>query len=78
TLAGAGIDVWYNYSPDLIDGKKYPYTLPFHTLDSVILSPHRGGSPLARPDRYTDVIENIKRFIRSEPLLNLINLDRGY
>ncbi|MFX0209131.1 MAG: NAD(P)-dependent oxidoreductase, partial [Candidatus Hodarchaeota archaeon] len=47
-IAGAAIDVWYNYNPDPDDqGRKYPYShsFPFHTLDNVILSPHRAASP---------------------------------
>lgn len=78
TIMAAGIDVWYNYQPESIDGKRFPYTYPFHDLPNIVLSPHRGGSPLKRPDRYSDVIDNIRRFIRGEELTNTINLEKGY
>lgn len=77
-LLAAGIDVWYNYRPDPVDGKKYPYTLPFHELDNIVLSPHRASSPLTRPGRYVDVVDNIRRFILGRPLTNVLDLDRGY
>ena len=77
-LMAAGIDVWYNYQPESVDGKRFPYTYPFHELPNIVLSPHRGGSPLKRPDRYIDVVDNIRRFIRGEPLTNRIDLNRGY
>lgn len=77
-LLSAGIDVWYNYRPEAVDGRKYPYTFPFHTLDNIVLSPHRGGSPLKRPGRYVDVVDNIKRFINSEPLTNRLDFQKGY
>ena len=43
-LFGAGIDVWYNYPANFAAASSTPpSTLPFHELDSVVLSPHRGG-----------------------------------
>ncbi len=44
TLRAAGIDVWYQY-PDAIEERtnKAPSRFPFHELDNVVLSPHRGG-----------------------------------
>ncbi|MBN1356630.1 hypothetical protein JXA40_10255 [bacterium] len=77
-LLGAGLDVWYNYRPEEMDGKRYPYRLPFHRLDNVVLSPHRGASPLLRPERFDDVMENIRRFAAGEPIVNRVVLERGY
>lgn len=77
-LMAAGIDVWYNYQPETVDGKRYPASQPFHELPNVVLSPHRGGSPLKRPDRYADVIENIRRYARGDELKNRIDLEKGY
>lgn len=43
-LFGAGIDVWYYYPATFAAASSTPpSTLPFHELDSVVLSPHRGG-----------------------------------
>jgi len=77
-LLGAGLDVWYNYRPEEIDGKKYPYTEPFHALDNVVLSPHRAGSPLVRTERFRDIVENIHRWVNGEPLRYVIDLEAGY
>ncbi|MBD3408137.1 MAG: hypothetical protein GF411_18595 [Candidatus Lokiarchaeota archaeon] len=79
-IAGAAIDVWYDYKPEPDEkGKKYPYHYPFHELDNVVLSPHRGASPMDDLLRWNEVIENILRFCRGENVfLNMVDLQRGY
>jgi len=79
-IAGAAIDVWYDYQPAPdADGRRYPYTQPFHTLDNVLLSPHRAASPLDDIQRWDEVIENIRRVAEGrEDLLNVVDLARGY
>ncbi|UCG00285.1 MAG: hypothetical protein JSW11_11620 [Candidatus Heimdallarchaeota archaeon] len=81
-IAGAAIDVWYNYTPDPDDqGRKFPYShsFPFHTLDNVILSPHRAASPFEDLERWDEVIENILRYNRGEnTFLNVVDLVREY
>jgi phosphoglycerate dehydrogenase-like enzyme len=77
-LHSAGLDVWYNYRPETVDGRQYPYRLPFHELDNVVLSPHRGASPLLRPGRFDDIIDNIRRFAEGRELINQVDLDQGY
>lgn len=78
-LGGAAIDVWYEYhpAPDA-EGRRYPYRRPFHTLPNVTLSPHRGASPLDDVTRWEDVLENVRRAGRGEPLRNRVELERGY
>jgi phosphoglycerate dehydrogenase-like enzyme len=78
-IAGAGLDVWYNYTPDPDEhGRKYPYEYPFHTLDNVVLSPHRGASPLDDLTRWDEVIENITRVATGKECINVVNLDKEY
>jgi phosphoglycerate dehydrogenase-like enzyme len=81
-IAGAAIDVWYNYTPDPDDqGQKFPYSnsFPFHTLDNVILSPHRAASPFDDLERWNEVVENIRRFNRGEAtFINVVDLERDY
>ena len=80
-IAAAGIDVWYDYQPETIDDKKYPYSqeTPFHSLDNVVLSPHRGASPFSDLDRWYEVVTNILKFARDEgSYLNIIDLEREY
>lgn len=44
-LRAAGLDVWYNYPPDAESrASTPPADYPFHELDNVVMSPHRGGS----------------------------------
>jgi phosphoglycerate dehydrogenase-like enzyme len=79
-IAGAALDVWYNYSPDPDEkGRKYPFTYPFHELDNIVLSPHRAASPLNDLKRWDEVIENIRRVSRGEKeFLNVVDLEKEY
>ena len=79
-IAGAAIDVWYNYQPEPdVDGRKFPTRFSFHELDNVILSPHRGASPMDDLQRWDEVIENIRRYAAGrEDFINIVQLDRGY
>lgn len=78
-IAGAAIDVWYNYKPSSdSEGRRYPFSHPFHTLRNVVLSPHRATSPLDDLRRWNEVIENIKRFSNENKLKNIIDLKQEY
>lgn len=79
-IAGAAIDVWYNYQPEPdIIGRQFPFTKRFYELDNIIMSPHRGASPMNDLYRWDEVIENITRFCAGRTdFLNQVNLDRGY
>jgi len=79
-IQGAAIDVWYNYSPENDEeGKKYPFNFPFHSLDNIILSPHRGYSPFNDLLRWNEVIENITRMAQGrQDFLNVVNLEEEY
>ncbi|MFX0048585.1 MAG: NAD(P)-dependent oxidoreductase [Candidatus Hermodarchaeota archaeon] len=79
-IMGAAIDVWYDYhpSPDN-NGLKWPYNFPFHTLDNIILSPHRGYSPFNDLLRWNEVVENITRIANGAGnLINIVDLEQGY
>jgi len=79
-ITGAAIDVWYDYQPkEDAEGKKFPFQYPFHQLENVVLSPHRGASPMDDLKRWDEVIENLKRFAQDNyDFINVVNLDRGY
>lgn len=79
-IAGAAIDVWYEYRPEPDEqGRKYPFSYPLHKLDNVVLSPHRGASPMDDLERWNEVIENIKRMAHGRTdFLNTVDLERGY
>lgn len=77
-IGRAAIDVWYNYKPEEVKGKKYPFNFDFNKLDNVVLSPHRGGSPDTDLIRWNDVIDNLKNFANNQPYFNVVNLSQGY
>ena len=78
-LAGAALDVWYNYRPEGdAEGRRFPFTRPFHELGNVVLSPHRAASPFDDLPRWDEVIENLKRLSHNEPLLNVVSLEDEY
>lgn len=79
-IAGAAIDVWYEYRPEPDeDGQKFPYSHPFHELDNIVLSPHRGASPFSDLERWQEVVENIERFAQGRTdFLNMVDLEKGY
>lgn len=79
-LHGAGLDVWYNYPPDE-DAKSDtpPADFPFHQLDSVVMSPHRGGH--TKETGYLRMIhlaESLNAAARGEPIPNQVDLQAGY
>ena len=79
-IAGAAIDVWYEYKPEADEnGKKYPYHFPFHELDNIVLSPHRAASPFNDFTRWNEVFENIKRFVNgTKNYINVVDFEREY
>jgi phosphoglycerate dehydrogenase-like enzyme len=79
-ISGAAIDVWYDYHPNPDkSGAKRPYKFPFHNLDNIVLSPHRGYSPFRDLLRWNEVIENITRIAKGQKnLLNIVNLEEEY
>ncbi|MBA7680601.1 Formate dehydrogenase [subsurface metagenome] len=79
-ISGAAIDVWYDYHPNPDkNGVKRPYKFPFHTLDNIILSPHRGYSPFSDLLRWNEVVENITRMAKGrERLINVVSFEEEY
>jgi len=70
-LGGAVLDV---FEREPLDPSSGLWTTP-----NVIISPHSSG---VRPDHWDEVIdlfsENLRRFQRGDPLLNLVDLNAGY
>lgn len=77
-LAGAAIDVWYNY-PSKEKPSILPANYPIHTFDNVVLSPHVGGYN-TEATRYSidETIENIIGFLKGGTAKDLIDLEYGY
>lgn len=92
-LHSAGLDVWYRYPdttgpvggvpgyfevPDTAQ-HTFPSELPFHKLDNVVLSPHRGGASRESEQRRIEKLaELLKQAAAGKPMANRVNLDFGY
>ncbi len=72
-VAGAALDVWYRY-PTSAEPTP-PATLPFHTLNNVLMTPHVSGwTEGMLTARAALIAGNIERTARGEPPLNAIAL----
>lgn len=76
----AGLDVWYSYPPDEPARAAWsPSAHPFHELDNVIMSPHRGGAADETPRlRMTALAEMINAAAAHRPIANRVDLAAGY
>jgi len=70
-LAGAGLDV--------TDPEPLPEGHPLWSMPRVIISPHAAGrSDRSRDRLYLLVEENLRRYVAGEPMLSLVDFERGY
>lgn len=68
-LGGAVLDVFAD--------EPLPHDSPFWSLPNVLVTPHVAG--LSRDDVLVELlIENLRRYIEQRPLLNVVDLVRGY
>lgn len=77
----AGLDVWWTYPAGALDkdtgerGSRFP----FHELDNIAMSPHRGGlSDLDAPMRMADLARLANAAARDEAIPNRIDCSTGY
>ncbi len=78
-IAGAALDVWWNYPQDRDDAPCWPSKFPFHELDNVIISPHRAAySESIVKEQISFVAENVLRFLRGDTPHNIVDLQCGY
>jgi phosphoglycerate dehydrogenase-like enzyme len=80
TILAAGLDVWYNY-PSEPGTRQHtpPADYPFHELDNVVMSPHRGGDSTASEAlRMTHLASLLNALARSESVNNQVNVVAGY
>jgi phosphoglycerate dehydrogenase-like enzyme len=79
-LHAAGLDVWYNYPPDQAARTRTPPSAyPFHELDNVVMSPHRGG--LCRETdglRMTHLAALLNSAARGQAMPNRVDVRAGY
>jgi phosphoglycerate dehydrogenase-like enzyme len=70
-IAGAALDVFAE--------EPLPEDSPFWALENVIVSPHMSGDVVESLEALVDqFVQNLRRFIRGEPLKNVVDKSRGY
>jgi phosphoglycerate dehydrogenase-like enzyme len=70
-LAGAGLDV--------TDPEPLPADSPLWGMSNVIITPHVSASSDQQLERIIVVVaENLRRYVAGEPLLNVVDIARGY
>jgi phosphoglycerate dehydrogenase-like enzyme len=70
-VGGAGLDV--------TDPEPLPARHPLWSMENVIITPHIATSSDFRNDRtLTLVAENVRRYIRGDKLLSVVDLKQGY
>ena len=71
-IGGAAIDVWWQY-PTAAEPNRRGSQLPFHELPNVIMTPHcSSATDGARDRRFNTVAGNLDRYVRGEPLGNVV------
>jgi phosphoglycerate dehydrogenase-like enzyme len=70
-IAGAGLDVFAQ--------RPLPTDSPFFDLPNVIMTPHMSGISAEYYERMTTLFcDNLGRYLAGEPLLNLVDKEKGY
>ncbi len=70
-IAGAGLDVF--------EQEPLPATSPLWDLENVVITPHSSSGSEVYELRAAEVVcDNLRRFVRGEPLRNVVDLGRGY
>jgi phosphoglycerate dehydrogenase-like enzyme len=70
-IAGAGLDV-FEREPLAADS-------PLWDLPNVMITPHDGGSSPRSHERFMGLfLENLRRYVAGEPLLNVVDKRAGY
>lgn len=71
SIGGAGLDV--------TDPEPLPKGHPLWTTPRVIITPHTAGrSDKGRDRLYLMVKENLRRYINGEPMLSVVDIEKGY
>ncbi len=70
-IAGAALDVF--------EQEPLPKSSPLWNLDNVIISPHVSGNSVAYNEKAAVLfVENLRRYVNKQPLLNLLDREQGY
>jgi phosphoglycerate dehydrogenase-like enzyme len=70
-LAGAGLDV--------VDPEPLPADSPLWHLPNVIITPHvSADTPVSAEQRKFVLVENLRRYSAGEPMISVVDVERGY
>jgi len=70
-IAGAALDVFHE--------EPLPPDSPFWSLDNILITPHTAAVTDRLWERhYRLIVDNMKRFLAGQPLLNEVDKSRGY
>jgi len=80
TILAAGLDVWYHYPlRDEDRGYAAPSRFPFHELDNVVMSPHRGGwITAAEETRVVELANLLRAAAEGRPISSQVDKELGY
>lgn len=81
-LYAAGSDVWYHYPTD-IESRTHtpPADVPFHELDNMVMSPHRGGAGGTDEVEYRRmdaIAQSLNALIENGTMPHRVQVERGY
>lgn len=81
-LYAAGSDVWYHYPPD-VDSRTHtpPADVPFHELDNMVMSPHRGGAGGTDEVEYRRmeaIAQSLNALVENGTMPHRVQVERGY
>lgn len=64
---------------DVTEPEPLPAESPLWQMENVLITPHISGLSAYYNDRVTELFcENVRRYLNQEPLLNLVQRERGY
>jgi phosphoglycerate dehydrogenase-like enzyme len=70
-LAGAGLDV--------VDPEPLPPDSPLWHLPNVLITPHiSADTPVSEEQRNLVLVENLRRYAAGEPMISVVDIERGY
>lgn len=76
-LTAAGIDTWYTYPKG--DEACLPSRFPFHELENVTMSPHRGGAASqVEGERVKHMVRTVRAMMKGDFSRWKVDRDRGY
>ena len=71
SIAGAGLDV--------TDPEPLPVSHELWSMPNVIITPHTSAaSSSGSPDYLVFLRENLRRYVNGEPMLNVVDAEKGY